>query len=138
MLHETLLINQEIREEKEKEDVNTLRKYGEQFIGKNLQDCIPELAKELYKISIYRANITFKTYHSRRTKTPKWDIETNRSRMNTISIFKDTILPEVFQTTIIKIGVDSCICKRNNKWIVTNTIKFILDDSEEYIIEDRV
>ena len=138
MLHETLLINQEIREEKEKEDINTLRKYGEQFIGRNLQDCIPELAKELYKISIYRDNITFKTYHSRRTKTPKWDIETNCCRMNTISISKDTILPEVFQTTIIKTGVDSCICKRNNKQIVTITIKFILDDSEEYVIEDRV
>ena len=138
MLHETLLINQEIREEKEKEDINTLRKYGEQFIGRNLQDCIPELAKELYKISIYRDNITFKTYHPRRTKTPKWDIETNHCRMNTISISKDTILPEVFQTTIIKTSVDSCIYKRNNKQIVTITIKFILDDSEEYIIEDRV
>lgn len=138
MLHETLLINQEIREEKEKEDINTLRKYGEQFIGKNLQDCIPELAKELYSISIYRDNITFKTYHSRRTKTPKWEIETNRCRMNTIPISKDTILPKEFQTTIIKTGVDSCIYKRNNKQIVTITIKFILDDSEEYVIKNRV
>ena len=138
MLHETLLINQEIREEEEKEDINTLRKYGEQFIGKNLQDCIPELAKELYGISIYRDNITFKTYHSRRTKTPKWEIETNRCRMNTIPISKDTILSKVFQTTIIKTAIVDYTYKRNNKWIVTNTIKFILDDSEEYVIEDRV
>lgn len=138
MLHETLLINQEIRKEKEKEDINALRKYGEQFIGKNLQDCIPELAKELYSISIYRDNITFKTYHSKRTKAPKWEIETNCCRMNTIPIFTNTLLPEVFQTTIIKTGVDSCIYKKNNKMIVTKTIKFILDDSEEYVIEDRI
>ena len=58
--------------------------------------------------------------------------------MNTIPISKDTILPKEFQTTIIKTGVDSFICKRNNKQIVTITIKFILDDSEEYIIENRV
>ena len=66
MLHKTLLINQEIREEKEKEDINTLRKYGEQFIGKNLQDCIPELAKELYGISIYRdfQNLSFEAYQN--------------------------------------------------------------------------
>ena len=122
-------------EDKEEALRNTLKDFGQQYVGKNLQDIIPELAKNFLKISIYRNNITYKTYHSRRTKGDKWEIERNRCRLNTISINENTILYDEFNTTIKEVDLDSCtIFEEEDRYYTTDTLLFILDDSEEYII----
>lgn len=137
MIHENIYLNQIEREKSQEKDYQTLRDYGRQFIGKNLQECIPELAKELYGIEVYRGNITFKTYHPKRTKRPKYDIH-HGFRVNTISITKNTILPEEFQTTIInaRISNEYMFKNKEGKYDFVPTLKFILDDSEEYIINN--
>lgn len=137
MIHENIYLNQIEREKSQKKDYQNLRDYGQQFIGKNLQECIPELAKELYGIEIYRGNITFNTYHPRRTKRPKYEI-CHGFRTNTIPITKDTILPQEFQTIIVKVSVVNGYMFKNkeDKYDFVPTLKFILDDSEEYIINN--
>ena len=121
-------------EDKEKALRYTLKDFGQQYVGKNLQDIIPELAKHFLKISIYRDNVTFKVYHSRRIKRDKWEI-THGCRLNTISINENTILYDEFNTTIKEVDLDSCtIFEGPNKYYTTDTLRFILDDSEEYII----
>lgn len=137
MIHENIYLNQIEREKSQEKDYQTLRDYGRQFIGKNLQECIPELAKELYGIGIYRGNITFKTYHPKRTKRPKYDVH-HGCRLNTIPITKNTILPEEFQATIINARLSNGYMFKNkeDKYDYVPTLEFILDDSEEYIINN--
>ena len=137
MIHENIYLNQIEREESQERDYQNLLNYGRQFIGKNLQECIPELAKELYGIEVYRGNITFKTYHPRRTKRPKYETHYG-CRVNTIPITKNTILPEVFQTVVIDVSIFNGYMFKNKKdeYDVVPTLRFTLDDSEEYVIEN--
>ena len=117
---------------------NTLKDFGQQYVGKNLQDIIPELAKNFLKISIYRNNVTLKVYHSRRTKGDKWDIN-HGCRLNTIPINENTILYDEFNATIKKVDLDNCtIFEEEGKYYTTDTLRFILDDSEEYIIIQEI
>lgn len=128
--------SKKMRELEDEKEVlrNTLKDFGQQYIGKNLQDIIPELAKHFLKISIYRDNVTFKTYHSRRTKRDKWEIR-HGCRLNTISIDGNTILCDEFNAIIKRVDLDSCtIFEKEHKYYTTDTLRFILDDSEEYII----
>lgn len=127
-------------EKMQEEWANKLENYGKQFIGRNLQDCISEIAKDFSVISIYRGNVTFKTYHSRRTKREKWEIETNQCRLNTWNIHKNPILCEEFKGIIKDISTDYCgMYDENNNYLgSTDTVRFILDDSKEFIIENKI
>ena len=110
--------------------------FGQKWVGKNLQDCIPEISKDFSDISIKRENVTFVEYHPRRTKNPRWTVEKNRCRLSTYEIDADTILCDEFNTIIKSVSLGNCILHdENNSPFSAYTLHFELDDSMEYLYE---
>lgn len=112
--------------------------FGQKWVGRNLQECISEIAKDFSTISVKRENITFITHHPRRTKKSKIEVEKNRCRLNTYTITKDTKIDEEYNTIIKEVSLGSCIIDFNGEWRCMDTLHFELDDSQEFFIETTV
>jgi len=120
-----------------------LKEKAKLFVGRNFLEALDDIAKTENEISVQRNNVTFIYHYPRRTKRPKVEVEKNCYRTNEITLpvenkewYKD------FNTTIKDICLTTVITKNknlldDNKEIGCVTgLHFILDDTEELIIEN--
>lgn len=120
-----------------------LKEKAELFVGRNFLEALDDIAKTENEISVQRNNVTFINHYPRRTKRPKVEIEKNSYRENEITLpvenkewYKD------FNATIKDICLTTVITRNknlldDNKEIGYVTgLHFILDDTEELIIEN--
>lgn len=121
-----------------------LKEKTELFIGRNFLEALDDIAKTENEISVQRNNVTFINHYPRRTKRPKIEVEKNRCRTNEITLpVKNKEWYKDFNTTIKDICLTTVITKNknlldDNKEIGCVTgLHFILDDTEELIIENQ-
>ena len=139
MLHDDYILACSKLQAEEKLLKESIVTFSKKWIGSNLQDVLPEIAKDFRVISIKRENVTFCWYHPRRTKRPKWTLEKNHCRLNTFDIAPETILPDVFKGKIIETDLDTCILyDKNDHPFVADTIHFELDDENEFFEGDEI
>jgi len=122
-----------------------LKEKKEAFIGKNFLDALSDIAKSENTISVLRGNITFISHYPKRTKRPKIEISKDCFITNKIDLpttKKDNWWYERYNATIKDIRL-STVVSRNPNFLKENEyitcivgLEFVLDDSEEFIIEE--
>lgn len=120
-----------------------LKEKAELFIGRNFLEALDDIAKTENEISVQRNNVTFINHYPRRTVRPKIEVVKDRHRENEITLpvknkewYKDfdATIKEVCLTTVITKNKD--LLDDNKEIGCVIGLHFILDDTEELIIEN--
>ena len=120
-----------------------LKEKAELFIGRNFLEALDDIAKTENEISVQRNNVTFINHYPRRTVRPKTEVVKDHSRENEITLpvknkewYKDfdATIKEVCLTTVITKNKDLLDDNKEIGCIIG--LHFILDDTEELIIEN--
>lgn len=126
----------------EKVEQDYLQDKKESFIGKNFLDALDEIAKTESDIQVVRQNVTFITHYPKRTKRPNIEIEKgHRENLIHLPVLNKENYSD-YNASITDIVLTNLITRNPNllesgKTIgVVTGLYFILDDSEELIIEN--
>lgn len=120
-----------------------LKEKAKLFVGRNFLEALDDIAKTENEISVQRNNVTFIHHYPRRTKRPKVEVEKNHYRTNKITLpvenkewYKDfdTIIKDVCLTTVTTKNKN--LLDDNKEIGCVTGLHFILDDTEELIIEN--